>query len=110
MAYDNGVTPVPVLLPYRPAQPSDYVAVPTPTEIDRLVLAKQKELGIIPSELCTDAEFLRRVSLDLTGTLPAPSEVKRFWLTRPQTSEVERSMSYWNDLLTRRGGQRDSAT
>ena len=26
----------------------------------------------MPSELCTDAEFLRRVSLDLTGTLPTP--------------------------------------
>ena len=32
----------------------------------------------MPSELCTDSEFLRRVSLDLTGTLPAPEEVNAF--------------------------------
>jgi len=97
VAYDNGVTPVPVLLPYRPAQPSDYVAVPTPTEIDRLVLAKQKELGIIPSELCTDAEFLRRVSLDLTGTLPAPSEVEAF-LADPSADKRSRKI---DELLER---------
>ena len=32
----------------------------------------------MPSDLSTDAEFLRRVSLDLTGTLPTPAEIDRF--------------------------------
>ena len=40
-------------------------------EIDRLAAAKWKRMKILPSGLCTDLEFLRRVSLDLTG-LPRP--------------------------------------
>ncbi len=30
---------------------------------------KWQELGLVPCELCTDEQFIRRVSLDLTGTL-----------------------------------------
>ena len=32
----------------------------------------------MPSELCTDEDFLRRVSLDMIGTLPTPSEIIQF--------------------------------
>jgi len=39
---------------------------------------KLSKLGIVPSELADDAEFLRRVSLDMTGTLPSPWEVEEF--------------------------------
>jgi hypothetical protein len=76
--YDNGIAPVPVLLPVSDMIGAKYPHVPTPTKVDELVVAKLKKLGIIPSELCTDAEFLRRVSLDLTGTPPAPEEVEKF--------------------------------
>ena len=31
-----------------------------------------------PRELCTDEQFIRRVSLDLTGTLPTPKQVAAF--------------------------------
>jgi hypothetical protein len=48
------------------------------TVVDKFTHAKWKELGIVPSELCTDEQFLRRVSLDLTGTLPTPAKVKAF--------------------------------
>jgi hypothetical protein len=41
-------------------------------------VAKLRKLGVVPSELCTDAEFLRRVSLDMTGTLPTPKEIEDF--------------------------------
>ncbi len=47
-------------------------------KIDDLVNAKLKELGIPASELCTDQEFLRRVSLDVIGTLPKPEETRAF--------------------------------
>lgn len=97
VAYDSDVTPVSVLLPYRESNPSDYVAVPAPTQIDKLVLAKQQELGILPSGTCDDAEFLRRVSLDLTGTLPAPSEVEAFLA---DSSEDKRSRKI-DELLER---------
>lgn len=47
-------------------------------KIDRLVSSKLDELGIPPSDLCTDEVFLRRVYLDMIGTLPTPVESKRF--------------------------------
>ena len=47
-------------------------------EIDRLAAAKWKRMKILPSGLCTDLEFLRRVSLDLTGLPPTPEQVTAF--------------------------------
>ncbi len=46
--------------------------------IDELVGAKLNNLRILPSGLCTDEEFLRRVSLDITGTLPTEEEYQQF--------------------------------
>jgi hypothetical protein len=48
------------------------------TMVDRHAAKKWKDLGLVPSELCTDSEFIRRLSLDLTGTLPAPKAVSDF--------------------------------
>jgi hypothetical protein len=55
-----------------------YPDFPAVNYIDELALAKWKQLGITPSELCTDGEFIRRVSLDLCGKLPTPDEVRAF--------------------------------
>jgi hypothetical protein len=52
--------------------------LPEHNYIDRFVNAKLQRLKIIPSELTSDAEFLRRVSFDLIGIPPAPEEVKAF--------------------------------
>ncbi|HXG48992.1 MAG TPA: DUF1549 and DUF1553 domain-containing protein [Methylomirabilota bacterium] len=46
--------------------------------IDDLVYAKLKKLRIRPSELCDDTTFIRRATLDITGTLPTPDELQRF--------------------------------
>ena len=46
--------------------------------IDELVLTRFKKLVIPPSELCSDEVFLRRVYLDVLGTLPRPKEVQMF--------------------------------
>ncbi len=46
--------------------------------VDRLAAAKFQELGIEPSGLCDDATFLRRVSLDLIGTLPSTETARSF--------------------------------
>jgi hypothetical protein len=46
--------------------------------IDRLINAKLKQMEIQPSELTTDAEFLRRVSYDLIGLPPTPEETRAF--------------------------------
>ncbi len=46
--------------------------------IDRLVADKWQRMKIQSSEVCNDAEFLRRVRLDLTGLPPSPEELKSF--------------------------------
>lgn len=77
--YDNGVASTQVLMPVRgQGNLLGEKDIPTPTKIDELVVAKLSKLAIAPSELCRDEQFLRRVSLDLIGTLPAPAEVKAF--------------------------------
>jgi hypothetical protein len=48
------------------------------TLVDRYTLRKWHELGIVPSDLCSDEQFIRRISLDIAGTLPTPAQVKRF--------------------------------
>ncbi|MBL9122539.1 MAG: DUF1549 domain-containing protein [Planctomycetaceae bacterium] len=57
--------------------------------IDTLVDEKLQRLKILPSGLCTDADFMRRVSLDLTGLPPAPEAVRAF-LADPRESRVKR--------------------
>jgi hypothetical protein len=46
--------------------------------IDVKAAAKWRALGLAPSPLCSDAEFLRRAMLDAIGTTPAPDEVEEF--------------------------------
>ena len=89
--YDNGVVPVPVLFPVSTLASGSYPDVPTPTRIDELVVAKLRKLGIVPSDLCTDAEFLRRVALDLTGTLPTAAEVEAF-MADPRPDKRDRKL------------------
>ena len=101
---------------------------PTYGRIDELVAAKWQRMKIKPSGLCTDAEFLRRVYLDLTGLPPTADDVRAFLAdtreTRVKRDElvdrligskeyVEYWTNKWADLLQvnrkflgRRGGGR----
>ena len=51
---------------------------PAYSRIDELVAAKWKRMKVIPSGLCTDADFIRRISLDLTGLPPTADSVRKF--------------------------------
>ena len=46
--------------------------------VDQHVANQLASLGLMPSNRCTDAEFLRRSSLDATGTLPTAEQVEKF--------------------------------
>ncbi|MSO21781.1 MAG: DUF1553 domain-containing protein [Acidobacteria bacterium] len=52
--------------------------IPRRNLIDELVFAKLRQFNIIPSGLSTDAEFLRRLCLDVTGSLPPTDRVREF--------------------------------
>ncbi|MEE2937041.1 MAG: DUF1549 and DUF1553 domain-containing protein [Planctomycetota bacterium] len=46
--------------------------------IDQLVGKKLNQLRILPSGLCTDEEFIRRITIDITGQLPTEEEYHQF--------------------------------
>ena len=56
----------------------NYPEVKRANFIDDRVFEKLRQFRIVPSALSGDAEFLRRVCLDLTGTLPPPQRVRQF--------------------------------
>jgi hypothetical protein len=78
VSYRGQVLPVRVMVPVTLPEGKSYPQVPTVNYIDVEVFAKLKRLNIFPSELSSDAEFLRRVTIDTIGTLPTPAEVRAF--------------------------------
>ena len=76
--------------PARAAGPSAVPGKPTTTpayardadalaaRVDRLLAASWKKNGVLPAPAAHDAEFLRRVYLDLAGRLPPVAEARRF--------------------------------
>ena len=66
-----------------------FAAMPERGDIDRHINAKLSRAKINPSERCTDAEFMRRVSLDLTGQPPSADRVRAF-LADPAPLQAKR--------------------
>jgi len=54
------------------------VAPATAAEIDELLAKELEAAKLTPAPLTTDEQFLRRVSLDLTGKLPSAADVEKF--------------------------------
>ncbi|MDB5387974.1 MAG: S-layer protein [Planctomycetaceae bacterium] len=84
--------------------------------VDRLMLRQWRSMGIVPSEPADDATFVRRVTIDICGTLPTSEEVQSY-LTDTHTDKraklIDRLLerpeyaSYfalkWADILQNRG-------
>jgi len=91
-----------------------WMETPTHNYVDELVYKKLQRVKVLPSELCTDDEFIRRVTIDLTGLPPTSEEVRAFLAdgrdTRTKRDElvdrlvgsrayVEYWTNKWADLL-----------
>lgn len=99
-----------VFLPDRPMP--DFAKAGIHNDIDRLVLARLKELRIAPAANASNSVFLRRAYLDALGILPTPEESSAFLadtskdkrerlidslLARPEFAEFWAQK--WSDLL-----------
>lgn len=62
----------------RPLESFAWNDPPAQNFIDNLVFDKLRQLEILPSDLCSDEEFVRRVYLDVLGVLPSPGESAAF--------------------------------
>src|SRR5688500_7493392 len=68
----------------EPAQKSSDVS----QAIDREIHKRLERAGVKPSPRADDAEFLRRVTLDITGRIPTPQHAAEFLAsTEPQKRE-----------------------
>ena len=62
-------------------EPREGFVWPNPPEanfVDTHVNAKLKQMSIVPSDSCTDDEFVRRAYLDCVGRMPRPDEARAF--------------------------------
>ena len=75
--YLSEVVPLEIILPMSDTA-VDLSAEIRRNFIDEEVLQSLASLGISPSPDTTDAGFLRRATLDLTGRLPTPQQVNEF--------------------------------
>lgn len=91
VSYRGSVVPVRVMVPTEAKAGFVYPQLDAANYIDHAVFAKLKRLNMLPSDLSTDAEFLRRVTLDTIGTLPTPDEVRKF-LADPAKNKRERKI------------------
>jgi hypothetical protein len=80
--------------------------------VDRLIRENLTESGVEPAPRTSDEDFLRRISFDLAGTTPSPSEVTLFVLdpdSQKRVKVIDRLLGgseyahnwaeYWRDVI-----------
>lgn len=81
-------------------------------QVDRIIETEIAEKGSKPAPLVNDADFLRRITLDLAGRIPTPDEIRSFEADRSsekRTLVAERLLAnrdfsnnwaaYWRDVV-----------
>ena len=81
----------------QPAPDFQWQAPPPNNYIDELVNAKLQQMQYLPSDTCTDAEFFRRVHLDVIGLLPSVDQTQAFL----NDTRSDRRARLIDDLLQR---------
>jgi hypothetical protein len=67
--------------------------------VDKLVFEKLERMKILPSSVCSDEEFVRRVFLDVVGLLPTVAETQTFLSDK----RADKRARLIDDLLERPG-------
>lgn len=112
--FSSKITSARIRVPFStPSAPPAAIAEANGSKIDQLVQSQLASLGLDSSPLCSDSEFLRRSSLDATGTIPTEEQVRAFladnspdkrakWVDQLLTSPayVDYWTYRWSDLLT----------
>ena len=101
----------PVVVPEIPATAAAHAAA-IHGDIDRFINARLLAAEIPPAGLVADTDFIRRVSLDVRGIIPAPAEIEAFLAdTRSDRRErlidtfladprwADHWVGYWQDVL-----------
>jgi hypothetical protein len=106
-----------------PPRPPRTVSTPTFTheDLDRLVDTFLESAKSPQAAMTTDVEFIRRVTLDLTGKLPSPEQVRAFVLSKEKTKRaklIETLLAsddyarnwarYWRDVIRFRATTQNS--
>ena len=85
-------------LTFVKSDPKFVFASPKPANyIDEHVFARQRELQLLPAAVAPDEVFLRRVFLDVIGTLPTPEEARAFL----DSNEADKRAKLVDKLLDR---------
>jgi hypothetical protein len=87
----------------------------TANELDALIASDQKADKLAPSPVISDEQFIRRVTLDLTGKLPLPADVEEFvasQATNKRSQLIDKLLAsdefarhwakYWHDVIVSR--------
>jgi len=100
-----------------PKVPSLEADWPANNDIDHFIAAPAAEAQLRPTELTSDLEFLRRLSLDTIGLLPSREQVRAYLAEAPEnrrsgaiqrflkdTGWADHWVSYWQDVLAENPG------
>ncbi|MEQ8791353.1 MAG: DUF1549 domain-containing protein [Pirellulaceae bacterium] len=110
VVYMGAVAAIPVTVPY--GQLSDTLDFPAANYIDEHVAREWSKLGIRPAALCDDTTFIRRVYLDVIGTMPRREQIESFTASTDENKRaklidqllergeyVDHWATKWGDLL-----------
>jgi hypothetical protein len=96
--YQSHVVAARIATPFNPDLSFDFATLPRRNVIDTELFKRLESLKVPPSPPASDAAFLRRVTLDLTGQLPETAEIREF-LADKSPDKREKKV---DELLTRR--------